>query len=92
LALGTGLGTIAESRNVASKITREIDDKIDSKNSLSPLRHFTEHLVGVFVKLLQENDLDHESSRLLIRWLKSTAGIQPATIHTEKCNKNTIDS
>jgi hypothetical protein len=37
------------------------------KNSLSPLRHFTEHLVGVFEKLPRENDLDRESSRLLIR-------------------------
>jgi hypothetical protein len=54
--------------------------KIDSKNSLYPLRYFTEHLVGVFRKLPRENDLDHEFSSLLIRWLKSTTGIQPATI------------
>jgi hypothetical protein len=53
--------------------------KIDSKNSLSPLSHFTEHLVGVFGKLPRENDLDYESSRLLIRWLNSTSGTPPAT-------------
>jgi hypothetical protein len=34
--------------------------KIDLKNSLYPLSHFTEHLV--LNKLPQENDLDHESS------------------------------
>jgi hypothetical protein len=65
--------------------------KIDSKNSLSPLRHFTEHLVDVFGKLPRENDLDHKFSKLLIRWLKSTTEIQPATNHTqpetEKSNK-----
>jgi hypothetical protein len=52
------------------------------KNSLSPLGHFTEHLVGVFGKLPRENDLDHKSSRLSIRWLNSTPGIQPATNFT----------
>jgi hypothetical protein len=57
--------------------------KIDSKNSLSPLRHFTEQLVGVFGKLPRENDLDNKSSKLLIRWLKSTTRIQPATNHTQ---------
>jgi hypothetical protein len=56
--------------------------KIDSKNSLSPFRHFTEHLVGVFEKLPRENDLDHEFSRLSTRWLNSTHEIQPAAIHT----------
>jgi hypothetical protein len=56
--------------------------KIDSKNSLSPLRHFTEHLVGVFEKLPRENDLDHESSGLSIRWLNSIPEIQPATIQS----------
>jgi hypothetical protein len=34
--------------------------------------------VGVFEKLPWENDLDHESSTLLIRWLNNTPGIQPA--------------
>jgi hypothetical protein len=37
------------------------------RNSLSPLRHFTEHLVGVFGKLPRENDLDHKSLRLVNR-------------------------
>jgi hypothetical protein len=32
--------------------------KIDSKNSLYPLRYFTEYLVVVFSKLPRENDLD----------------------------------
>jgi hypothetical protein len=57
--------------------------EIDSKNSLYPLRHFTEYLVGVLGKLPRENDLDHESSRLSIWWLNSTPGIQPATNHTQ---------
>jgi hypothetical protein len=56
--------------------------KIDSKNSLSPLRHFTEHLEGVLGKLPRENDLDHESSGLLIQWLNSTPEIRPATNFT----------
>jgi hypothetical protein len=64
--------------------------KFDSKNSLYPLSHFTEHLVGVFRKLPRENDLDHESSRFLIRWLKSTTGIQPATIHNRP-TKQTVE-
>jgi hypothetical protein len=36
--------------------------KIDSKNSLYPLSHFTEQLMGVFSKIPQKNNLDHESS------------------------------
>jgi hypothetical protein len=56
--------------------------KINSKNSFSPLRHFTEHVVGVFGKLLRENDLDHKFLRLSIRWLNSTPGESPAIIHT----------
>jgi hypothetical protein len=58
--------------------------KIDSKNSLSPLSHFTEHLVGVFEKLPRKNDLDHEFLRLSIWWLNSTPGIQPAITHTRE--------
>jgi hypothetical protein len=38
----------------------------------------------MFEKLLRENNLDHKSSRLSIRWLKSTPGIQPATKFTHK--------
>jgi hypothetical protein len=57
--------------------------KINSKNNLSPLRYFTEHLVGVFEKLPRGNDLDHKSSRLLIRWLKCTPRRVPAKIHTK---------
>jgi hypothetical protein len=57
--------------------------KIDSKNSLYPLSHFTEHLVSVFGKLPRENNLDYKSSRLSIRWLNSTPEIQPATNLTQ---------
>jgi hypothetical protein len=64
--------------------------KIDSKNSLYPLRHFTEHLMGVFRKLPRKNNLDHESSRFLIWWLKSTTGTQPATIHNRP-TKQTVE-
>jgi hypothetical protein len=67
-------------QNDVSKTTQEIDDKIDSKNSLSPFRHFTEHLADVFGKLPWENDLDRESSRLSIQWVNSTLEIQPASI------------
>jgi hypothetical protein len=74
-------------RKGASKTTREIDDKKTRlKTSLSPLRHFTKHLVSVFGKLPRENDLDHKSSRLSIRWLNGTPGESPATILT-KTNK-----
>jgi hypothetical protein len=65
--------------------------KIEMKNRLYPLRHFTEHLVSVFGKLPRENDLDHKSSRLSIRWLNSTPGILPAMIHTQH-KRNRIDS
>jgi hypothetical protein len=59
--------------------------QIDSENSLSPLGHFTEHLVGVFEKLPPENNLDHESSSLLTRQLKNHTG-------TNSCNKSqTLD-
>jgi hypothetical protein len=64
--------------------------KIDSKNSLYPFRHFIEHLVGVFRKLPRRNNLDDESSRFLIRWLKSTTGIQPAMIHNRP-TKQTVE-
>jgi hypothetical protein len=46
--------------------------KLDPKNSLYPLRHFTEHLVGVFRKLPEERDLYHETTTHLINQLKST--------------------
>jgi hypothetical protein len=49
--------------------------KLDPKNSLYPLKHFTEQLVDVFGKLPGENDLDHESSTFLIQQLKSTPGL-----------------
>jgi hypothetical protein len=39
--------------------------------------------VGVFEKLPWENNLDHKFSRLLIRWLNSTPGESPTTIHTQ---------
>jgi hypothetical protein len=44
--------------------------QIDSDSNLSPLRHFTEHLVGVSEKLPPENKLDHESSSYLFWQLK----------------------
>jgi hypothetical protein len=55
--------------------TQEIDSKTRSRNSLSPLGHFTEHLVGVFEKLLRENKLDHKSSRLSTRSLETQPAI-----------------
>jgi hypothetical protein len=36
----------------------------------------------VYGKLPWENDLDHKSSKLSIRWLNSTPGIQPITNFT----------
>jgi hypothetical protein len=83
-AFGTGLGTAMKHKLVLARPYERSTTKIDSKNSLSPLRHFTEHLVGEFVKLPRENDLDHESLRLLIRWLKSTAEESPATNFTPR--------
>jgi hypothetical protein len=47
--------------------------KIRSKNSLYHHSHFTEHLVGTFGKSPRESNLNHESSSLLIWWLKNTA-------------------
>jgi hypothetical protein len=51
----------------ANKTTREIDSKHSTQNSLSPLEHFTEHLVGVFKKSPWEIKLNKETSSLLIR-------------------------
>jgi hypothetical protein len=54
-AFGTGLGTVTKTRRGANKTTQEIDNKKTRfKNNLSPLRHFTEHLVGVFEKSPRE--------------------------------------
>jgi hypothetical protein len=39
---------------------KRLTTKTQLKNSLSPLRHFTEHLVCVFGKLPWENNLDHK--------------------------------
>jgi hypothetical protein len=47
--------------------------------------------VGVFEKLLRENNLDHESSRLSIQWLNSTPGIQPATDFSQSETTTRID-
>ena len=60
--------------NQNSSMESDLCPKINSKNSLSHLRHFTEHLVDVFRKLPWENDLDHKSSSLLIRRLKNHTG------------------
>jgi hypothetical protein len=73
---------------VLARLHARSTTKIDSKNSLYHHRYFTKHLLGAFGKSQRESDLNHESSSLLIRWLKSTTRIQPATIHTEKRNKN----
>jgi hypothetical protein len=78
-AFGTELGTVTKTRRGATKTTQEIIKKTILKSSLSPLRHFTEHLVDVFGKLPWENNIDHN---FLIRWLKSTTGIPPATNFT----------
>jgi hypothetical protein len=47
--------------------------------------------VGVFEKLLRENNLDHESSRLSIQWLNSAPGIQPATDFSQSETTTRID-
>jgi hypothetical protein len=48
--------------------------EINPKNSLYPHRHFTEHQVGAFGNSPRENNLNHETSSLLIRWFKSNIG------------------
>jgi hypothetical protein len=62
--------------------------KIDLKNNLYPHMHFIEHLVVTFGKSPQESDLNNESSRLLIRRLKSYTGfsLQPFTTRTLQKN------
>jgi hypothetical protein len=74
-ASGIGLGTVTETLRGANKTTQEIVNKSSTHNSLSPLRHFPEHLVRVFEKLLRENNLDHNSSRLSTRWLETHPAI-----------------
>jgi hypothetical protein len=63
--------------------------KIDLKNSLYPHRHFTEHLVSTFRKSPWESDLNHESSSLLIWWLKNYTeySLQPSTHKKPKKSK-----
>jgi hypothetical protein len=45
--------------------------KINSKISLYSYSHFTKHLIGAFRKSSQKNNLNQESSSLLIRWLEN---------------------
>jgi hypothetical protein len=47
--------------------------KIESKNSIYPHMHFTEHLVGVFRKPPWKCNSDYETSSVLIRRLKKGA-------------------
>jgi hypothetical protein len=86
--------TAVDSRNWARNCSRKHETmlirphersmtKINSKNSLSPFSHFTEHLVDVFGKLPRETDLDHKSLRLSIQWLNSTPRIQPTMNFTQ---------
>jgi hypothetical protein len=58
-------------RNGTSKTSYEIDNRNQLKNSLSPLSHFTEHLMGVFRKLPLKSDLNYKISSLLIQRLKN---------------------
>jgi hypothetical protein len=60
--------------DVRKTLTRSTIE-INSKNSLYPHRHFTEHLVGAFGKSPQESDLNNESLSLLNRQLKNYTGI-----------------
>jgi hypothetical protein len=63
--------------------------KIRSKNNLYSHRHFTEHLLDVFEKSPWENDLNHKSSSLLIRWLKKyTRNHLQKSTHNRKVDKN----
>jgi hypothetical protein len=55
-ALGTGLGTAAETRIDAFKNTCETYNKIGPKLNSSPHRHFNEHLAGVLGKQPIESD------------------------------------
>jgi hypothetical protein len=89
-SFGTGQGITAETRNGASKITCEIDDKNRLKNSLYPHRHFTKHLVGTFRKSPRKSDLNYESSSLLIRRLKNYTGFEylQRFTHTRTREKN----
>jgi hypothetical protein len=48
--------------------------EINSKNSLCPLSHFTEHLVGVFRKSPLKYNLNYKTSSFLIRQLKNNTG------------------
>jgi hypothetical protein len=63
--------------------------RINSKNSLYPLRHFTEHLVGEFRILPQENNLDHKSSNFLIRRLKRHTGTTVGYRHLQHAEEFT---
>jgi hypothetical protein len=60
-------GTTTEIWNGTSKTTHKINNKTDSKNSLYPHSHFTEHLMGMFEKSPWEYNLNHETSSLLKR-------------------------
>jgi hypothetical protein len=90
-SFGTGLGSAAETRNGARKITCEIDDKNRLKNSLYPHRHFTEHLVGTFRKSPRESDLNHEFSSLLIQRLKNYTGFEYLHTHMNSREKLELD-
>jgi hypothetical protein len=63
--------------------------EINSKNDLYLLRHFTEHLVGVFRKSPRESNLKHKTSSFSILQLKKTTGASPATILTKPTKNRT---
>jgi hypothetical protein len=44
--------------------------------------------MGTFRKSSQESNLNHESSSLLIRRLKTNTDFSPTTIHTQEGNRN----
>jgi hypothetical protein len=63
----------------ANRTTREIDDKNSTQKQFISSQAFHRTPGGRVRGTIVGEQLRPQSSRLLIRWLKSTPGIQPAT-------------
>jgi hypothetical protein len=69
-ALRTGLGTLETQPKTTidqAKHHARLTTKNQTKNSLYPHSHFTEHLIDAFKKSPRKNDLNYELSSLLNR-------------------------
>jgi hypothetical protein len=74
---------------VIARTRARLTIKIRSEINLYPHRHFTEYLVDAFGKSPQKIDLNYKTSSFLIRQLKNTHQLPPATVPNQMINSTT---